>query len=212
MNMIGNKILILSAHTDDGEISAGGTIARAIEEGKEVYYVAFSSCEKSVAGCFPHDILKKECMEATQCLGIPKSNSILLDFEVREFPRLRQEILDSMIKLNKDIHPDLILCPSSFDTHQDHQVIYNETLRAFKKTSTILGTEQPWNNLDFLSNVFVRLDEGHVQKKIEALKRYESQSTKDYFTEEYTRAHMLTRGMNIGARYAEVFECIRLNM
>jgi LmbE family N-acetylglucosaminyl deacetylase len=210
--MIGNIILILSAHTDDGEISAGGTVAKAVDEGKEVYYTAFSSCEKSVADCYPQDILKKECIEATYSLGIPKKNTILLDFEVREFPRSRQDILDSMIKLNRDIHPDLIICPSSFDTHQDHQVIYQETLRAFKKTASILGAEEPWNNLDFLSNIFVRLDEKHVQKKLEALSKYQSQASKDYFTEEYTRAHMLTRGMNIGARYAEVFECIRLNM
>ena len=42
------KVLILAPHTDDGEIGCGGTIARFIEEGAEVYYVAFSSARKSL--------------------------------------------------------------------------------------------------------------------------------------------------------------------
>ena len=50
-----NKILVLSPHTDDGEIGAGGTIARFVEEEKEIYYVAFSSCEASVPKGFPEN-------------------------------------------------------------------------------------------------------------------------------------------------------------
>lgn len=210
--MMSKRVLVLSPHTDDGEISSGGTIARFIEEGSEVFYVAFSSCEKSVSPEFPDDILKTECMEATRSLGIPQSNNILLNYEVREFPGFRQAILDDMIRINRQIGPDLVLTPSSYDTHQDHQVIYGETLRAFKKTSSIWGMEYPWNNLNFLSNVFVRLETRHADKKIAALKKYHSQASKDYFGEEYTRAHLLTRGMNVGAKYAEVFECIRLKL
>ena len=37
-----NKILVLAPHTDDGELGCGGTIAQYIDQGKEVYYVAFS--------------------------------------------------------------------------------------------------------------------------------------------------------------------------
>jgi LmbE family N-acetylglucosaminyl deacetylase len=208
----GDRVLILSAHTDDGEISAGGSIVRFIGEGKEVFYVAFSSCEKSISEEFPSDILKKECMDATRHLGIPKENNILLDYEVREFPRLRQEILENMIEIKKDINPDLVITPSSFDTHQDHQVIYYETLRTFKKSSSIWGMEQPWNNLNFRTDIFVELEEGHVKKKINALKRYTSQNGRDYFHEDYLMAHLLTRGMNIGVKYAEVFECIRFKL
>lgn len=210
--MDGERVLILSPHTDDGEISTGGTIVRLIGEGKEVFYVAFSSCEKSVPGEYPRDILKKECREATQRLGIPKKNNIMLDYEVREFPSRRQDILENMIDIKKDIDPDLVIAPSSFDTHQDHQVIYLETLRAFKKSSSIWGMEQPWNNLNFRTDVFVELKEEHVRKKLEALKKYTSQKGRDYFQKEYLRGHLLTRGMNVGVKYAEVFECIRLKI
>ena len=45
-----DRVLTLSPHTDDGELGCGGTIARFIDEGKEVYYIVVSTCEKSVAG------------------------------------------------------------------------------------------------------------------------------------------------------------------
>ena len=50
-------VLALSPHTDDAEFGAGGTLARWIEEGKEIFYVAFSIAEKSVPDGFPKNIL-----------------------------------------------------------------------------------------------------------------------------------------------------------
>jgi LmbE family N-acetylglucosaminyl deacetylase len=61
-------IIVLAPHTDDGEFGCGGAINKWIEEGHEVYYVAFSSAEKSVPEGFPKNILKKEVREATGIL------------------------------------------------------------------------------------------------------------------------------------------------
>jgi len=205
-----SRILILSPHTDDGEIGAGGTIAKFIEEEKEVYYVAFSSCEKSVPNNFPRDILKTECEEATKVLGIKSENLIILDYEVRTFPLHRQEILDEIIRLKDKIKPDLVLVPSSNDIHQDHQTIYKEALRAFKKNSSIWGYEHPWNNLTFTTDIFVKLKEKHINKKIEALKAYKSQDFRTYFEERYISALAYTRGTQVNFTYAECFELLRL--
>ena len=131
------RLLILSPHTDDGELSAGGTIAKAIDADKEVFYIAFSICEKSLPECDSHGVLKKECLAALQDLGIPHSNTRFLDFDVRHFSSFRQQILEEMIVIGKDIQPDLVITPSSFDSHQDHNVIYNESIRAFKNNSSI---------------------------------------------------------------------------
>lgn len=205
-----SKILILSPHTDDGDIGAGGTIVRFVEEQKEIYYVAFSSCEVSVPEGFPEDVLKIECKKATEILGIQPENVILLDYKVRTFPLNRQEILDDMIELNKQIKPDLVLVPSSNDIHQDHQTVYSESLRAFKKTSSIWGYEHPWNNLTFTTDIFVRLEEKHIKKKIEAMNQYKSQDFRTYFDEKYIRALAFTRGAQVDYLLAETFELVRL--
>jgi len=205
-----DQILVLSPHTDDGEIGAGGTIARFVEEEKEIYYVAFSSCEASVPKGFPEDVLKIECKKATSILGIKPENVILLEYEVRTFPLHRQEILDDMIALNRQIKPELVLVPSSNDMHQDHQVIYAEALRAFKKNASIWGYEHPWNNLTFTTDIFVKLEERHIKKKIEAMKQYESQNFRSYFDEKYIKALAYMRGTQVDYPFAETFELIRL--
>lgn len=67
------KILILAPHTDDGEIGCGGTIAKLLEEGSEIFYAAFSSAKESLKqNGFKEDVLIKEVKEATYTLGIKK--------------------------------------------------------------------------------------------------------------------------------------------
>src|SRR5688572_7900466 len=109
------KILVLAPHTDDGELGAGGTIAKLIESGAEVYYAAFSTAEESVPAGFPKDILKTEVRNATLKLGIPASNLLIFNYQVRKLGYMRQEVLEDLIKLRRDINPDLILLPSLKD-------------------------------------------------------------------------------------------------
>mgnify|MGYP000456925223 CR=1 FL=1 len=58
------NVFVLAPHTDDGELGAGGTIAKLIESGANVFYFAFSTAEESLAEGLPEGILKKEVMEA----------------------------------------------------------------------------------------------------------------------------------------------------
>ena len=208
--MINNfkKILVLAPHTDDGELGCGGTIAKFIEEKKQVFYIAFSSAEKSVPQGLPKDILKKEVRKATKILGLPSKNLILLNYEVREFPKYRQEILDELLKLNNEIKPNLILLPSTQDIHQDHQVILQEGRQAFKKTS-LLGYELPWNNYTFGTEAFVVLKESQISKKIKALGCYKSQLGRFYMSGDFIKSLAITRGVQINKQYAEAFEVIR---
>ena len=202
------KVLVLAPHTDDGELGAGGTIAKLIENGAKVYYFAFSTAEQSVPEGMPKDILKTEVRNATAKLGIKKENLIIFNYEVRKLNYTRQEILEDLIKYRKKLKPDLVLMPSLNDIHQDHSTIANEGLRAFKNT-TILGYELIWNNLTFNTTSFVKLDKNHILSKCNALKEYKSQNGRDYMSEEFIFALAKARGIQIGADYAESFEVIR---
>ncbi|HEX7310328.1 MAG TPA: PIG-L family deacetylase, partial [Gaiellaceae bacterium] len=74
--MIGSweRVLVLAPHTDDGEFGAGGTMARLVEEGAEVRYVAFSIATRSLPEGFPPDTLAREVEDATAELGIAGEN------------------------------------------------------------------------------------------------------------------------------------------
>jgi LmbE family N-acetylglucosaminyl deacetylase len=88
-------------------------------------------------------------------------------------------------------------------------VITQEAIRAFKR-STILGYELPWNNIQFTTNYFVRLEEADVEKKLAALREYRSQADKDYFAESFMRGLLRVRGTQIQCENAEAFEAIRV--
>lgn len=200
-------VLVLGAHPDDGEFGCGGTIARFCEEGKKVYYAVFSLCEKSVPPEFPRDILKSEFQVSTKVLGIPEENLFIHNYEVRMFPTVRQEILEDLVTIRGKIKPDLVLLPSTSDLHQDHQTLSEEGVRAFKGTS-ILGYEMAWNNRVFNSEAFIRLDERHVNKKIEAIRSYQSQTFRSYSKDSFIRSLAEVRGTQISMDFAESFEVI----
>ena len=202
------KVFVLAPHTDDGELGAGGTISKLIEQGADVYYFAFSTAEESVPKGHPKDILRTEVVNATKKLGIKKENVIIYNYTVRKLNYARQEILEDLIKYKKMITPDLVLMPSPHDVHQDHSTIAQEGLRAFK-TCTILGYELIWNNLTFNTTSFIKLEEKHVQCKCNALKEYKSQEGRAYMSEDFIYSLAKTRGVQIGTKYAESFEVIR---
>lgn len=208
MNITAQRILVLAPHTDDGELGCGATIHRLSKQGHQVYYAAFSACQLSVPSHLPQDILITEVKKATPLLGIEPERLLLLDFEVRTFNYRRQEILESLLKLKKEIQPELVFMPSVSDLHQDHQTLANEALRAFKDTS-MLCYELPWNNMSFETTCFVKVDEHDVKAKAKALLQYQSQKHRPYANEEFVFSLARTRGVQINSQYAEVFEVKR---
>ncbi len=203
------RILVLAPHTDDGELGCGGTVARFLEEGREVYQAVFSAAVKSLPEGLPPDTLVREWHTATSTLGIPAKNLVRYDFPVREFPVRRQEILEKLIILRRELKPDLVMLPALEDLHQDHRTIAREGIRAFKQVS-VLGYELPWNNLCFRNNCFIILQGSHLQKKAAALACYRSQSHRKYCGEAFVLNLAGIRGAQIGAGFAELFSLIRL--
>ncbi|HKI92466.1 MAG TPA: PIG-L family deacetylase [Gaiellaceae bacterium] len=203
------RALVLAPHTDDGELGCGGTIARLVELGVDVRYVAFSIGTKSLPPGFPPDACAREVREATAELGIPEENLTVHDFEVRMFPERRQEILELLIELWEEYRPDVVFQPSDHDVHQDHRVIAVEGLRAYKRT-TILGYEIPWNNFEFRYQWYSSLEERHVERKVAALSRYASQQHRRYSDPAYTWSLSRTHGINVNRAYAEVFQAHRV--
>lgn len=203
------NVLVLAPHTDDGELGAGGTIAKLVEGGTNVYYAAFSTAEQSVPEGFDQDVLKREVRAATRELGIPEDHLFIYAYEVRKLNYSRQDILEDLIVLRRKVDFDLILMPSLNDIHQDHSTVSEEGLRAFKG-KTILGYELIWNNFQFDTQCFVYLDDQHVEKKVSALSHYQSQGHRVYMSDAFIRSLAMTRGVQIGTTYAEAFEVIRL--
>jgi LmbE family N-acetylglucosaminyl deacetylase len=203
-----SRALVLCAHTDD-EFGCAGTIVRLLQTGIEVRYVALSRCEESVPSGFPQDILERECRACLSRLGLQDKDCDIWDFRVRHFPTARQEILERLVRLAKEFQPDLVLQPSSVDTHQDHATVAQEGFRAFKHCS-ILGYELPQNLVSFENTAFVKLSPEIMATKIRALREYRSQEFRPYSRPEFVTGIATVRGVQCKAEYAEAFEVVRI--
>jgi len=202
------KILVLAPHPDDGEFGCGGTISKLTSTGAEFWYAAFSPCSKSVPDGFDKNVLYQELELAVEYLGIHNERVKTYQFSVRDFPEQRQAILEEMIKLKKEINPDTIFMPNSNDVHQDHQVIHNEGVRAFKNCN-LLGYELPWNSFKFSNDIFVKLDASHLNNKWEAIQEYKSQNFRKYKDRALFDGLARVRGSQIDSEFAEAFEMVR---
>lgn len=203
------KILVINAHADDMEFGCGGTIAKLITEGKEVYNLVLSLRRKTVPPNFPAKELIRETIEAGKIIGIKEENNIIKDYEHRIFPAIRQQILDEIYQQAKKIGPDLVFTTSVDDTHQDHKTTAEETFRALKHTN-IISYGFPWNTIFHRLNFYSVIGGEHLEKKIKAIQCYKSQMKgRVYFDPEYIKSLAIAQGVNVREKYAESFEIIR---
>jgi len=206
--LLNNKIiLVISAHTDDGELGMGGTMSRLSKSGGQMLYWAFSSAAKSLPiGIEKEDIIR-ENKEALEVLGVREIK--LSDYEVRDFPEHRQEILEELV--NCGLNFDIVFMPDA-DLHQDHNVIHWEVRRAFKD-KTIIAYEMARNSIDFHPDLFIEIDDDDIERKIAAISKYKSQLIKNgsrYLKRDFLTAQAKFRGGQGGYELAEGFKIIRM--
>jgi LmbE family N-acetylglucosaminyl deacetylase len=198
------NILVLSPHTDDSELGAGGLISKLVSNGSKVTVMLFSNPIKSLLNKLNPSILFNEFKIAT---SLQKVDTIILDCPVREFSSHRQFILEKIYENRKNY--DLVITPCEFDTHQDHKVIYEEACRVFRNTN-MLGYELPWNHVNFKSPLFVKLSEEEMYKKWNAISCYQSQieMNRSYFSKDFIYGLARVRGVQAGSEYAEMYQFI----
>ena len=201
-----SKILVLSPHTDDAEISCGGTIAKMKKLGNELLCLSFSYANISIPEDFPKISTFLEYEKSMNLFGI---EHLSFDYPTRYFPDHKQNILELLIKFKERFKPDIVLLPNSCDVHQDHQVIHQEGLRAFRNCS-IFGYENIWNTIGKPNmSTYIPLTNEHIGKKMEVIECYRSQIHKKPDLIDVVLSLAQVRGSEIGAKYAETFETIR---
>ena len=204
MNFSGRHVLFLGAHPDDIELGCGALLNNIVRK-TEVLCVTLSDNQKN-----PN--LKNvvdEHYEAMTVLGVQKERIVLGAFTTRVFPDARQEILEYFLKLRREFKPDLIFVHSRQDVHQDHNTMTDEALRAFRGI-TVLGFDVVRSSHGFFPHFLVEVTEADVNKKIEALSKYETYRDRYYFNSELTRSIMVRHGALAERPFAEGFDILRI--
>lgn len=199
MTSVFGSVLVLGAHPDD-EMGCAGLIYDLGEQGSQFEFLTFSQCQD-----LNGPELLDEWKSALVVLG-GADRRTLYDFPNRQLPKHRAEVLSILDDLRGKF--DLVLCPTSFDAHQDHATVATEARRAFKDT-TVLGYELPLNSFNGTLTAYMPLSSDAMDAKQLHIATYRSQQSKTYMNPSYVEGLARVRGVQCGARWAEAFEVIR---
>lgn len=197
------RLLFIGAHPDDIELGCGALLHQVAPK-SEVLCVTLSDNQKNPA----LQGLIEQMYASLQVLGVPRERILLEQFITRRFLDSRQEILDFLLRLRRDFRPQIVFVHSKQDIHQDHNVVTEEALRAFRDT-TLLGFEIVRSSYGFFPHFLIEVSEEDVQAKIEALACYTTYAAKQYFDPNVIRASLVRYGALAERRYAEGFELLR---
>ena len=211
------KILAIGAHLDDIEIACGGTLAKAVESGHTVKVLIMSkSGYTNNSGKIQRsdELAVKEGLNALHTLGIQDID--ILDFATKDIP-FCSDVVHAIDIVLADFKPDIIFTHHPFDTHQAHEGVAKATIAAARRMNTVFFyepiTPSGRSYVAFKPHLYVDI-ESTVEKKIESLKCHTSEYNK-FGAEDWiegVRCRSGFRGYEIGKKFAEAFEILRLEM
>ena len=224
------RVLVFAPHPDDEVLGCGGTIARYIAEGSDVY-VCIMTCGYPPIYEEDYNIAKKngwphiqypDIMRAHKILGIKKT--FFLRFPTVQMETVpRYELNGKITDLFQELVPDVVFIPHFGDMQKDHKITseavmvavrpkYGSIVRYVYSYETLSETE--WNiphaANSFVPNTFVNID-GYLDKKLEALSCFTSQLSAFPNPRSLEAAEALARlrGSTMGSKAAEAFTLVR---
>ncbi|MGI8829877.1 MAG: PIG-L deacetylase family protein [Candidatus Limnocylindria bacterium] len=201
------RVLCLGAHSDDIEIGAGGTILKllASRPGIVVDWVVLAA-----SGVREEEA---RASAARFLVNAAERTVVIRQFRERFFPQATTDLKEYFDELGRTLGPDLVICPTRADAHQDHRTVAELTASTFRD-QLILEYEIPKYDGDLgRPSVFVHVDEATAQEKTRLLiEGFPTQRDRPWFTEETFRALMRLRGVESKAPrgYAEAFHCRKM--
>jgi len=211
------KILAIGAHLDDIEIACGGTLAKAIENGHKVKVLIMSKSgytNKEGKIQRSDDVAVKEGLKALETLGIKDIE--ILNFPTKDILFCSDVVNEIDVRMSK-FNPDIIFTHHPFDTHQAHEGVAKSTIAAARRKNTVFFyepiTPSGRSYVAFKPTLYVDIEKT-LDKKIKSLKHHKSEYNKfggeDWIDGVKCRSGF--RGYEIGKKYAEAFEALRIEM
>lgn len=216
------RILIIAPHPDDEIIGVGGTIAKRVKEGNEVYVCIVTKGKEPL---FKEDFIeqgRRECRKADALLGVKQT--IFLDFPAVMLETIpRYELNEKISEVVQNIKPDEIYIPHRGDMQLDHQIVVDATMVAVRpkyehkikrvyayETLSETGWNIPNTVNEFIPNVYEDISET-LKEKLLAMNIFKSQlgTFPDARSIVAMEALARFRGATVGVNAAEAFTLIR---
>lgn len=190
------EIVCLGAHPDDIEIACGGLLLELVERRK--VRATFATLSGSPE--------RRQEARAAAAAFIPGADVRFWDLPDGRLPAHWAEAKAGIEQLAQQTCPDLVLCPSRDDSHQDHRLVAELVPTAWRDT-LILEYEIPkWDGDLRPVTHYVPVSRENALRKVKFLESsYPSQVDRDWWDEETFLSLMRLRGVECRQRYAEGF-------
>ena len=226
-----DRVLVVTAHPDDSEFGAGGTVAKMTKEGREVTYVIVTngnkgSSDRTMTSERLISIRAEEQRAAARVLGVARVEFLgYPDGEVEDTRGLRLDVARQIRRWK----PDLVICQNPNRTHnlgashRDHRIVagvvldcvyplardhlaFPELLPEYEPHRTREVHVMQWESPQLVSDISDVMD-----LKLKALACHVSQFADFSLVEARVRERSATLGKTKGFAYAEAFDRILLN-
>ncbi len=203
----GLRVLAIAAHADDIEIGAGGALLSWIGQGSvaRLDWVVLSA----------EGIREQEATDSAQrCLERVSAGSLTVSqLPERHFHAAIPDVKRAVSAAVDAAQPDLVLCPSLHDVHQDHRATA-EAVQQACRDHLVLHYEIAKYEGDLRTpNVYVPFDAATMQAKIDWLNEaFPSQHSRQWFDDELFRGLCRIRGVECVSTYAEGFHCRKMTL
>jgi LmbE family N-acetylglucosaminyl deacetylase len=222
------RVMVITAHPDDAEFGAGGTIAKLVKQGREVTYVIVTngnkgSSDRTMTPEHLARIREAEQRQAARVLGVERVE--LLGYEDGEVEDTRQLRLDVTRQIRK-WRPGLVITQNPHRTmnlyasHRDHRITAGVVLdcvyplaRDHMSFPELMPEYEPhkvrevyvmqWENPQLVVDISETMD-----LKIKALACHQSQLPDFGSVEARVRERGAELGKPRGYAYAETFDRI----
>jgi len=212
------RILVVSAHPDDEVIGAGGTLARHVAQGDDVYWCVVT---EGYNPPWPEEMLaeaRQQIYDVQGFLGIKQVS--LCGFptvKLNTVPSI--ELTSALQTVIDDVRPDVVYTTPYCDVNVDHRIVCEATIVATRPLpgSTVKRvlsyeiaptTRFGWQPFD--PNIYVDIS-GFLEKKLEAMRYYKTELREFPHPRSLEGLELLARerGLGVGVEAAECFQLIR---
>lgn len=219
------KILVIAPHCDDEILGCGGTMAKHVHSGDEVYVAIVTNGHLGAPELFSKagtEKVRSEALQSHKILGVKET--FFLDFPAPRLDSVPSYTLSiAMAKIIKDKEIEILYIPHRGDIHKDHRITYEAALVAARPINgctvtkimayeTLSETEwaPPFGDDAFIPTIFESI-EGFLEKKIEAFKCFSTQIKEFPHPRSLKTIEILSnfRGATVGKTNVEAFMLIR---
>jgi LmbE family N-acetylglucosaminyl deacetylase len=224
------RVMVITAHPDDSEFGAGGTVAKLVKEGREVAYCIVTngnkgSGDRAMTSDRLARIRAEEQRNAARVLGVERVTFLgYPDGEVEDSRDLRRDVAREI----RRVRPDLVICQNPNRTynlgasHRDHRIVggvvldcvyplardhlaFPELLPEFEPHKVREVYVMQWNQPHVVNDITDVMD-----LKIKALACHASQFGDFAAVETRVRQRNRELGAAQGHAYAETFDRISI--